>query len=173
MSGGDDRRRAIWSLGLHAQARAADGGPKVRKATFGQLPDGTVVDRYTLTNAAGLEASVMTLGATLISVKTPDRAGKFDEITLHLDTLDDYRRGHPLFGSVVGRYANRIAGAKFTLDGVEYPLTPNAGGHHIHGGREGFQNIVWKAGPGRNARQRRRRALARQPRRRTKAIRAR
>jgi aldose 1-epimerase len=138
---------AVWSLALQAQAHAADGAPRARKSVFGQLPDGTAIDRYTLTNAAGLEASVMTLGATLISVKTPDRAGKFDEVTLHLDTLDDYRRGHPLFGSVVGRFANRIAGAKFTLDGVEYPLTPNAGQHHIHGGRVGFQNVVWKAAP--------------------------
>ena len=64
-----------------------------------------------------------------------------------MDTFDDYLRGHPLFGSVVGRYANRIAGAKVTIDGVEYPLTPNAGKIHIHGGRNGFQKKVWQAAP--------------------------
>jgi len=64
-----------------------------------------------------------------------------------MDTFDDYLRGHPLFGSVVGRYANRIAGAKVTIDGVEYPLTPNAGTIHIHGGRNGFQKKVWQAAP--------------------------
>ena len=87
----------------------------------------------------------MTYGATITSVKTPDRDGRLANITLYLDTFDDYLRGHPLFGSVVGRYANRIAGAKFTIDGVEYPLTPNAGKVHIHGGRNGFQQKVWQA----------------------------
>jgi len=122
----------LWTAAAHA----ADTGPIVKKSLFGRLPDGTAVDRYTLTNSHGLQADVMTLGATLITVKTPDRQGKLAPITLYLDTLDDYLRGHPLFGSVVGRYANRIAGAKFTLDSVEYPLTPNAGVHHIHGGAD-------------------------------------
>ncbi len=109
------------------------------------MPDGTEVFLFTLTNAAGLEAKVMTYGATLVSVKTPDRHGNLDHVTLHLDTLDDYLSGHPLFGSVVGRYANRIAGAHFTIDGVEYAVTPNAGQNHIHGGRQGFHKIVFQA----------------------------
>ena len=135
----------------HAQTAAAAspraGKVTVEKAAFGRMPDGTRVDLYTLRNAAGMEVRVMTYGATLICVKVPDRQGKLENVTLYLDSFDDYLRGHPLFGSVVGRYANRIAGAKFTLDGVEYPVTPNAGKHHIHGGRNGFQKIVWKARP--------------------------
>ena len=127
---------------------AADAGaPTVAKTLFGRLPDGTAVDLYTLTNAHGLEVKIMTYGATITSVRTPDRDGKFANITLSMDTFDDYLRGHPLFGSVVGRYANRIAGAKVTIDGVESPLTPNAGKIHIHGGRNGFQKKVWQAAP--------------------------
>ena len=140
---------AAWG---HAQAAPAEEGKvTVEKSTFGRMPDGARVDLYTLANAAGMEVRVMTYGATLVSVKVPDRGGKLDNVTLYLDTLDDYLRGHPLFGSVVGRYANRIAGAKFTLDGVEYPITPNAGKNHIHGGRSGFHKLVWKARPLRDA----------------------
>jgi aldose 1-epimerase len=94
-----------------------------------------------------MEVKVTTYGATLTCVRVPDRQGRTANVTLYLDTLDDYLKGHPLFGSVVGRYANRIAGAKFELDGAEHRLTPNAGKHHIHGGRRGFQKIVWQARP--------------------------
>jgi aldose 1-epimerase len=83
----------------------------------------------------------------MTSVKTPDRHGGFRNVTLFLDDLEDYLRGHPFFGSVAGRYANRIAGAKFVLDGAERRITANAGEHHIHGGRHGFDKAVWKAVP--------------------------
>jgi aldose 1-epimerase len=119
----------------------------VRKTQFGQMPDGSPIDLYTLTNASGMRVAVMNFGATLTSVCVPDRDGQLDNVTLYLDTADDYLRGHPLFGSVVGRYANRIAGAGFTLDGERYELTPNAGANHIHGGREGFQRLLWEAEP--------------------------
>ncbi|HUU92568.1 MAG TPA: aldose epimerase family protein [Phycisphaerae bacterium] len=130
-----------------AVAEGAAASPSVVKSAFGRMPDGTAVDRYTLTNSHGLQAEVMTYGATLTAVKVPDRQGRLANVTLYLDTFEDYLRGHPLFGSVVGRYANRIAGAAFTLDGVEYALTPNAGKNHIHGGRVGFQKLVWDARP--------------------------
>ncbi|MCL4201380.1 MAG: galactose mutarotase [Pirellulaceae bacterium] len=137
---------------LAGSARSSDDGAdqpavKVTKSQWGQTPDGSSIDLYTLTNASGMRATVMTYGATLTSVCVPDRAGRLDNVTLYLDTCDDYLRGHPLFGSVVGRYANRIAGAGFTLDGVQYALTPNAGANHIHGGRDGFQRLLWKAEP--------------------------
>ncbi len=122
-------------------------GAEIQKSTYGALPDGTQVDLYTLTNAHGLEAKIMTYGATLISVKTPDRHGNLDNITLHLDSLGDYLKGHPLFGSTVGRFANRIGGAKFTIDGIEYKITPNAGKNHIHGGNKSFHKLIWKASP--------------------------
>ncbi len=117
----------------------------VDSSVFGQIPDGQEVHLFTLTNKNGLEIKVMTYGATLISVKTPDRKGQVENITLYLDTFEDYLKGHPLFGSVVGRYANRIAGARFFLDAMEYAVTPNAGKNHIHGGPLGFQKIVWEA----------------------------
>jgi aldose 1-epimerase len=137
------------SLGSAATAAEQEGGLRVDKQAFGKMPDGTEVDLYTLTHPGGLEAKVMTLGATLTTVRAPDRQGKVDVITLHKDSLEEYVRGHPLFGSVVGRFANRIAGARFTLDGVEHHLTPNAGENHIHGGgrNEGFQSLVWEGRP--------------------------
>ena len=140
---------ALLAVAAPLQLVAAD-SPRsctVTRAPFGQMPDGTPVDVYTLTNARGCEVQVMTHGATLLSVKTPDRHGKLANITLRLDTHDDYLRGHPLFGSVVGRFANRIGGARIAIDGVEFPLTPNAGKNHIHGGREGFHRKVWEARP--------------------------
>jgi aldose 1-epimerase len=138
-----------------AEQRSADAAPlakgnsrpRVESSGFGKMPDGTAVDLYTLTNARGLQAKVISYGATLIGVNAPDRNGKFENVTLYLDSFDDYLRGHPFFGSVVGRYANRIAAARFQIDGVEYKLTANSGANHIHGGKEGFQRAVWKAEP--------------------------
>ena len=117
----------------------------VTKTEVGKMPDGAAVHEYTLTNANGLEAKVLTYGATLTTVKVPDKNGKFESVTLYLDSFEDYQKGHPLFGSVVGRFANRIAGARFAIDGVVHKVTPNAGANHIHGGREGFHKKVWRA----------------------------
>ncbi len=119
----------------------------IEKQVFGKTKDGFEVDVYTLTNTNGLSARVMTLGATLISVETPDRHGRFDEITVRLDTWDKYQAGHPCLGSICGRYANRIAKGRFTLDGVEYILATNNGPNHLHGGRVGFDKRIWKAEP--------------------------
>jgi len=137
-----------WSpagVGLARPATSNGRCPRVEKSSVGQLPDGTGVDQYTLTNSNGLEVKLMTYGATITSVRVPDRKGNFASVTLHLDSFDDYARGHPLFGSIVGRFANRIAGARFVLDGKEYALAANAGENHIHGGRKGFHKLVWKA----------------------------
>lgn len=138
---------AIASASEGETSAPPSGAPKmaVEKTAFGKTPEGEQVDLYTMTNANGVTVKVMTHGATLISVEVPDRHGKFANVTLYLDSLKDYLGGHPLFGSTVGRYANRIAGAKFTLDGATYMLSPNAGKNHIHGGRKGFQNLVWEA----------------------------
>jgi aldose 1-epimerase len=143
---------AAWPLGCLGiawpQASAGDTRlPEVRQEPFGKTGEGEAVELYILRNASGLEARVMTLGATLVTVRTPDRHGKLDDITLHKDSLAEYLKGHPLLGSVVGRYANRIAGARFVIDGIEYPLERNLGKHHIHGGRRGFSSLVWKADP--------------------------
>jgi aldose 1-epimerase len=137
---------ATDARGAEAAVTAERDGPRVQRRPFGQLPDGTDVELFTLDNGRGLEANVMTLGATLTTVKVPDRDGKRDIVTLHKDSLVDYVRGHPLLGSVVGRFANRIADARFTIDGIEHRVAQNAGKHHIHGGgrKDGFAWLVWQ-----------------------------
>jgi galactose mutarotase-like enzyme len=106
----------------HCWAGETDKGLHVEYRVYGTIPGDQQIGLYTLANASCVEASVMTLGATLTTVKTPDRDGNVAVITLHKDSLDEYAKGHPLLGSVVGRFANRIAGARFTIDGVVYEL---------------------------------------------------
>lgn len=118
---------------------------KVQQESFGRTPNGREVILYTLTNANRLRARIIDYGAILVSMEVPDRDGELADITLGFDDLDSYIKRNPLFGAVVGRYANRIANAKFTLDGTEYKLTANAGKNHIHGGGEKrFDKVVWK-----------------------------
>ncbi len=120
----------------------------VTKKSFGTMQDGTEVDEYTLTNDHGLKATIITYGAMLTSVETPDRDGNFARITLFRDTLADYVEGHPYFGCTVGRYANRIAAGKFSLDGQDYTLATNDSDlNHLHGGTKGFDKYVWTAEP--------------------------
>jgi aldose 1-epimerase len=130
-------------------ANAEQGGPemKIKREHFGRLADGTAVDIYTLTNASGLEARITTYGAILVSLKVPDRNGALADVNLGFDTLDGYVGTHPYFGAIIGRYGNRIAKARFTLDGVEYRLAPNNNGNSLHGGIKGFDKVVWKAAP--------------------------
>jgi aldose 1-epimerase len=118
----------------------------VRRQEFGQLPNGQLVDLYILTNENGMEARVMTYGATLVSLSVPDREGSFADITLGYDSLEGYLKASPYFGATVGRYANRIARGKFTLDGIEYTLATNNGENHLHGGIKGFDKVLWQAG---------------------------
>lgn len=128
---------------------AGEGGPTmdVRKELFGRLPDGTAVDIYTLTNKAGLEARIMTYGAILVSLKIPDRAGALADVNLGFDSLEGYLGTHPYFGAIIGRYGNRIAKARFTLDGAEYRLAVNNNENTLHGGLKGFDKVVWTAEP--------------------------
>jgi len=119
----------------------------VSKRVFGHLHDGTEVSLFTLTNAQGMTAAVTTYGALLVSLCAPDRDGRPGEITLGFGSLDGYLGKHPYFGATVGRYANRIAGARFTLDGREYDLAANDGANHLHGGVVGFDRKLWEADP--------------------------
>jgi aldose 1-epimerase len=124
---------------------AAAGKPSVEGKPFGQASEGQPVTIFELTNANGLRARVMEYGAILVSLEVPDRAGRLVDVVLGFDDLAPYVRGSPMFGASVGRYANRIAGARFTLDGVEYKLTANSGKNHIHGGGDKrFDKVVWK-----------------------------
>jgi len=118
---------------------------ETRVEPWGETPEGETILLYHLRNANGLEARVMTYGATLVGLDAPDRNGKFANLTLHLDSAADYVAGHPLLGSVVGRYANRIDKGGFSINGERFDLeTVNAKtGVHIHGGKTGFQWQNW------------------------------
>lgn len=115
-----------------------------RQESYGQMPDGTPVELYTLVNANGLKAKIINYGAILVSLEVPDRNGKLADVVLGYNSLDDYLKRGGLFGAVVGRYANRIGGAKFTLNGVEYQLALNNRPNHIHGGKKGFDKVIWR-----------------------------
>ena len=114
---------------------------------FGKTPEGEQVRLYSLTNANGLKAQVMTYGAIVTSLEVPDRKGQMDDIVLGYDNLQDYIKETPYFGAIVGRYGNRIAKGKFTLDGVTYTLATNNNGNHLHGGVKGFDKVVWEDQP--------------------------
>ena len=111
---------------------------------FGQLTDGTKIEAVTLTNGAGISAKIMTLGATLQSLIVPDKAGHKDDVVLGYDTAQEYLSHPDFFGASVGRYANRIAKGKFSLDGKAYALAINDGPNSLHGGAKGFDKRMWK-----------------------------
>jgi aldose 1-epimerase len=115
--------------------------------TFGKTPDGTPVDLYVLTNAKGMTTKVTNYGAILTELDVPDRDGKFADVVLGFDDLKGYLGTHPYFGATVGRVANRIAKGKFTLKGKTYHLAVNNGPNALHGGKKGFDKVVWKAEP--------------------------
>tara|TARA_B110000116_G_scaffold77464_1_gene67194 strand:- start:1446 stop:2603 length:1158 start_codon:yes stop_codon:yes gene_type:complete len=117
----------------------------VSVSDFGQTPQGQQVDEYVLTNANGVEAKIISYGAILRSLVVPDRNGNMEDIVLGYDSLDEYIEASPYFGAIVGRYGNRIANGKFTLDGVDYTLAANNGANHLHGGQQGFDKVVWSA----------------------------
>src|SRR5215831_17790510 len=110
----------------------------VTRAPFGKLPDGRPVELVTLTNTHGIEIRAMTYGAIITAIRTPDRHGERDDVALGFDSLAGYLAGSPYFGAVVGRYANRIARGRFTLDGRTYQLAANNGPNSLHGGVKGF-----------------------------------
>lgn len=117
------------------------------RAPFGQLPDGRGVELFTLKSGHGIEVSVMTYGAIITSIRTPDRSGQIADVALGFDSLSGYLAGSPYFGAIVGRYANRIAGGRFKLDGVEYHLARNNGPNSLHGGQRGFDKVLWTPEP--------------------------
>jgi aldose 1-epimerase len=120
------------------------GKMSVKVEPFGKTADGQAVDIVTLTNGKCLTAKITTYGGIIVSVEAPDRNGKSGDIVLGFDKLDGYLKSHPYFGAIIGRYGNRIGGAKFTLDGLEYKLAANNGINSLHGGIKGFDKVVWK-----------------------------
>ncbi len=115
--------------------------------SVGCLPSGESVDSYTLTNIHGLSLRVMTYGATVMSLHVPDREGRLADVVLGFDRLEDYLAPHPYLGAIAGRVAGRISGARFAIDGCEYPLAANDPPNHLHGGRQGFDRRLWSASP--------------------------
>jgi aldose 1-epimerase len=119
---------------------------KVTRGDFGKTSDGTPVAIYTLTNINGVEARIITYGGRVVSLKTPDSKGAMGDVVLGLDSMEGYTaNAGPFFGALVGRYANRIGGARFTLGGVEYKVDKNDGSNSLHGGARGFDKAVWTA----------------------------
>ena len=123
----------------------------ITQQIFGQMPDGRNVELYTLANDHDLEARIMNYGGTLVSLRLPDRNGVHGDVVLGFDEFTPYLSQHPYFGSLIGRYANRIAGASFTIDGKTFRLSANENRNHLHGGRIGFDKILWDAQPAESA----------------------
>ena len=119
--------------------------PTVRKESFGKTGEGRPVDLYTLTNSQGIEVRAMTYGGIIVSLRVPDKSGTLGDIVLGHEKLDGYLPNPPYFGVIVGRYANRIANATFTLDGMKYSLAKNYGPNTLHGGLNGFNKQIWEA----------------------------
>jgi aldose 1-epimerase len=142
---------ALFMVPLITPARI-DAAARVASKPFGHLPDGRPVTLYTLKGPHGLVVEIMDYGATIVSLRTPDRSGKLDNVVLGFSTLRDYLDHSPYFGSTLGRVANRIARARFDLDGKTYRLAANnaPGGVpcSLHGGSVGFDKVLWSAEPG-------------------------
>ena len=146
------RSKCLFSLalalgvsdGFMAAARAA-GNPGIKMTEFGKMPDGQAVNLYTLSNSSGMQVSIINYGGRVVSIIVPDRNGKMGDVALGFDNFAGYLGDNPFFGALVGRYANRIGNAKFTLDGKEYKLEANDGPNSLHGGSKGFDKQLWKA----------------------------
>ncbi len=115
---------------------------QITSSLFGKLPDGREVKKFTLSNGT-IEVEIMEFGATILSIKAPDKNGKLANVMLGFPALEGYLARHPYFGATIGRYANRIAHGKFTLQGKTYQLATNNGPHHLHGGEKGFDHVLW------------------------------
>ena len=117
----------------------------IQSDVFGKFPDGSEVHVFTLTNKHGVEARIMNYGGTVLSLKVPDRNGVMGDVVLGYDTLSDYVKNSPYFGCLIGRYGNRIAKGRFTLNGITHTLATNNGANALHGGIKGFDKVVWTA----------------------------
>jgi aldose 1-epimerase len=132
----------VSSMLIESLPRAAS-----QRAPFGTMPDGTPIEIFTLKNSRGMEVRTIPYGAIIVSVRVPDRAGKFDDVVIGHDRLEGYLTASRFFGAVVGRFSNRIAKGRFALDGRMYELAVNNGPNHLHGGVKGFDKVVWQIEP--------------------------
>lgn len=118
---------------------------EITKEKWGAAPDGKEIFRYTMKNASGAYVQLASIGAAVVSIVIPDREGRLGDVALGYPDAADYFGDGPCAGKIPGRFANRIAGGRFTLDGVTYTLPVNNGPNHLHGGPDGFQNRVWES----------------------------
>ena len=128
------RLLAFCCVSLVASMSVEAAKASVSHAPFGALPDGSPVERYTLANASGMEVELIDFGGIITAIKVPDRQGRLADVVLGFDSLNDYVKNEPHLGSFVGRYANRIGKAQFTLDGKTYTLAANDNANTLHGG---------------------------------------
>jgi aldose 1-epimerase len=135
------------AIGLWCLAAVPAAAREPKSAPAFATPEGEQVTEWTLENGHGLRARVLSWGATLVGMSVPDRAGKVADVTLGFDALERYAQPHPCFGSIAGRYANRIAKGLFTLDGRTFTLATNNPPNHLHGGKRGFDKRNWQAEP--------------------------
>lgn len=145
------RKTLVPAIGLAVLATAlqthAATGLTSEQAAFGQMPDGTAIQKFTLRNSHGMQASIITYGGTLQSLLVPDKQGKAEDVVLGFDDLAGYINGTSYFGATIGRFGNRLAGGQFTLDGKAYHVPQNDKTNALHGGTKGFDKQVWKAEP--------------------------
>lgn len=119
--------------------------PTIEKHIFGTTAEGITIEQYTLTNASGMRVAIITYGGIITALHVPDRAGNMANVVLGFDNLPAYEKNDPYFGCITGRYANRIAKGKFKIGDSTYQLARNNGDNHLHGGRKGFNKVVWAA----------------------------
>ncbi|MBN1561738.1 galactose mutarotase [candidate division KSB1 bacterium] len=120
----------------------------IRQEVFGALPDGSEITKFVLSNLNNISIHIINYGGIITAVNLPDKEGDISNVCLGFDNLNDYLAGHPYFGCIVGRVANRIGGAAFQLGGIKYKLAKNDNGiNHLHGGAVGFDKVVWEAEP--------------------------
>ena len=129
-------------LAMSSAACSAE-SPSITTEDWGRTSAGEAVSLFTLKNTGGMTARITNYGGILVSLTAPDRDGKFADVVLGFDSLEPYLQKHPFFGAITGRYANRIGGASFKLDGATVNVTANSGSNHIHGGTAGFDKKVW------------------------------
>ena len=139
------------ALACLAQAPPKKGKMEVTKTAFGKTSDGTAVDLYTLSNGTGMTVAIITYGGAVMSVTAPDRAGKYADVVLGMDSVAGYQSQTAFFGALIGRYGNRIGHAQFQLDGKTYHLPKNDGDNTLHGGPAGFDKRVWTVVPVKSA----------------------
>lgn len=138
---------AFFSCQLATEKTPAAPKAGIEKTAFGTLPDGRTADIFTLKNEKGMVVKITNYGGIIVSWTAPDRNGKYEDITLGCDSLAGYLKGTPFFGAIIGRYGNRIAKGKFSLDGTTYALATNNIGNHLHGGIVGYDKVLWTAEP--------------------------